>query len=149
MAFKVSSSEQGIPSRFSVKGLPSHRAVFELDGVACEIELSLNGEYIRTPSKAYNMVASSTARVSAEGFQVLGYQVIFWHEKSSAEFQVFKFHESPAISEQDLEKLNVTHTEFNLLTNEYPRCVSKALDAYMLPNGVAKFLLQAKKCTSS
>ena len=142
-------SDQGIPIRFAVNGLPRHVAVFEFNGQTFEINLSLNGEYVRTPSKAYNMVSPGLNHTSTAGNQVLGYHVIFSPDKSTAEFQVFKFHESPAISDKDLNKLNITQQVFDLLTTEYPKRIAIALDAYLLPTGVAKFLLQAKKCTSS
>jgi len=131
-----------VPTKFVVSGLPVTRSSFELNGKACELALTLNGSYVTTPSGSYSMISEASS-------EALAYQVILQRQLPKAEFQVFRFHESPAIRESDLERLRIKPEDFRMLTEEHPRRIAAFIEADMLPSGVAKFLSLAKKCTSN
>jgi hypothetical protein len=143
-------NEDGVVVRFNVSGLPTYKSLVDLDGSTAELELTLNGDYYITPGKCYSMLpAIGTDLPRPDGVDSLAYQVILMRHPPSAEFQVFQLSESPAITESQLSKLNITRDTFMKLTTEQPAKILNYLDTSMLPNGVAKFLLQAKKCTSN
>ena len=149
MQVKVDRRENGIIKRFTVSGFPRHKSCFEMMGKSFELDLTLNGEYYKTPSGAYSMLPAIDDSKTIDGRQSMFYQVILTIQPAMAEFQVFRLDDVPAISEADLGRLNIQRKTFELVTTSYPKEIARLLDVDMLPDSVAKFLIQAKKCTSS
>ena len=154
MEINVLARKDGIPTKIKVNGASSISTIFEYtpEGVApkkCKLNLTLNGEYTRTPSKAFNMIYSPPP--SSDVLE-LGYQVILTSQPPKAEFRVFKFHERSVITDDDLAKLNIDKQSFQRLIFDEPKILVALLEKELfsnLPESVARFLLQAKKCTSS
>jgi hypothetical protein len=85
-----------------------------------------------------------------DGVHALGYQVLLVETPPKAEFHVFKFHEQPVLKADTCERLiNLSSDNFLALTETEPREFFALLDTLGLPESVAKFLQQAKKCISS
>jgi hypothetical protein len=149
MEIKVISREKsGVAGRFTVCGLPTHRSTFEFNDRQCVLELTLNGEYIITPRGLYSMLPDFSQEPLHA--QSMNYQVILKRSSPAiAEFQIFRLRDAPSLNETHLSKLNISVDVFKQFTTDYPSKIASYLEADMLPAGVAKFLMQAKKCTSN
>ena len=139
---------KGQAFRIRVSGARTVRCTFEHGGKSCLIDFTLNGEYTRTPNKAFSMIKEPPT--AEAGVQALSYQVLLLEKPPKAEFQIFKFHEDPVVKAETCEtSLHLSREDFIDLTETEPRDILAALDTLGLPESVSKFLLQAKKCTSS
>ena len=123
MEINVLARKDGIPTKIKVNGASSISTIFEYtpEGVApkkCKLNLTLNGEYTRTPSKAFSMIYSPPT--SSDIALELGYQVILTSQPPKAEFRVFKFHERSVIIDDDLARLNIDKQSFQSLVVDEP-----------------------------
>ena len=149
----VLTERKGQPYRVRVSGGSTRRCIFDFHGKSYFIDLTLNGDYTRTPNKAYSMLKEPSPAVLDEGegsLLSLSYQVLLLENPPKAEFQIFKFHECPVIKDDTCESLlHLPTSDFQILSEIEPREIVDMLDTLSLPESVSRFLLQAKKCTSS
>ena len=140
----VTEKKEGFPLRFNVTGGHVVTCEFKSGNQSQRLVLCLDGKYTRTPSNSFNMIKNPE-----DGS--LGYQVILSMEPAIAEVQVFKLHDIPALSQKDLNKFGVRKEDFQTITKEEPFEIARQLNAELLselPEGVSRFLMQARKSTS-
>ena len=144
MHVSVTEKREGFPFRFNVSGGNVVASEFTFGNQSQRLVLCLDGKYTRTPSNSFNMIKNPE-----DGS--LGYQVILSMEPALAEVQVFKLHDIPALSQKDLGKFGIRKEDFDIITETEPLEIARQLNAELLsdlPEGVSRFLMQARKSTS-
>ena len=142
MEVKITNEKDGVIYKFTVQGSKVIKCYLAKDYL---LELSLNGDYTRTPSGVYNMLYNPSSPES------IAYQVILTIPSSSqtakAEIELFKFNEI-----FNRQNVKISEDDYNHFITEEPRLIAQNIQSRALsdlPASVAKFLTQAKKCTSS
>ena len=132
-----------------VSGASEITCRFDYHGKPCCLSLTLNGDYTRTPSKTFSMIKDPEI-VADSGCTSLSYQVLLSENPPRAEFQIFKFHDQASLTAAMCPKIHLSVEQFKILTETEPAAAVAAFDSVgQLPAAVARFLQQARKCTSS
>jgi len=156
MEIRVLTRKGDIPERISVEGASVVTTSIEHSTssgpVTYDLELTLNGVYNRTPANIYNRVHNPKQGNQLGDRASLGYQVILFTRPARAEFQIFKLHDNPVINKSRLGYFNISEDKYDTICFGEPEEICASVQSQMFPDvpqKVAQFLLNARRCTSN